>query len=406
MLLSKLLTCTLLFAIFSLTYSTLSKSDRQKKTKVSEEGSQTSTRSTSKPREELSSSSDDTIHVESAELKEEILEGHGTLDISERKFGSVVLGYVTPWNNHGYDVAKWAAKKFTHISPVWFQLKSATIDGVATCTIGGTHDIDRGWMDDIIKNNSEAKIVPRFLFESWLGDELKHFLTDEQTQYRCGRAIVEFLLRNQMSGAVMEMWLQIMSMTRGTGAEYLIELIQAWSEEFQKNDLVFILPLSPPLNQDLQEIGIVSPALIEKLLRSVDYINLMTYDFPSETITGVAPLQWIEANLRYFLDIAQAHDIDPSKLLLGLNWYGYDRTGGASNAILGQRFIELLSNPSSKLEFDESVGEHRILWKNNGVAYFPTLRSIQLRLKLAEHLGVGIAIWELGQGLDQFTSVL
>lgn len=71
----------------------------------------------------------------------------------------------------------------------------------------------------------------------------------------------------------------------------------------------------------LQEIGIVSPALIEKLLRSVDYINLMTYDFPSETITGVAPLQWIEANLRYFLDIAQAHDIDPSKLLLGLNWY-------------------------------------------------------------------------------------
>jgi len=27
------------------------------------------------------------------------------------------------WNNHGYDIAKWFAAKFTHISPVWLQLK-------------------------------------------------------------------------------------------------------------------------------------------------------------------------------------------------------------------------------------------------------------------------------------------
>lgn len=397
---SRFLTCTLLFSILSPTFSTLSKSDRQKK-KSSEEVPQ----SVPNPKKGIPSPSD-SIQIESDDFKQEILENYGTLDISEKKFPSTVLGYVTPWNNYGYDIAKWAAKKFSHISPVWFQLKSATIDGEATCTIGGTHDIDRGWIEDIIKNNSEAKIVPRFLFEGWLGDELKHFLTDEQAQYRCGRAIVEFLLRNEMSGGVMEMWLQIMSMTRGTGAEYLMELVQAWSEEFKKNDLLFILPLSPPLNQNLQEIGIVSPTLIEKLLRAVDHINLMTYDFPSETVTGVAPLQWVEANLRYFLDIAQAHNIDSTKLLLGLNWYGYDRTGGDSNAILGQKFIEILSNPSSKLEFDETVGEHRVVWKGGGVAYFPTLKSIQLRLQLAEHLGIGVAIWELGQGLDYFTSVL
>lgn len=27
------------------------------------------------------------------------------------------------WNNHGYDTAKWFAKKFTHISPVWLQVR-------------------------------------------------------------------------------------------------------------------------------------------------------------------------------------------------------------------------------------------------------------------------------------------
>jgi chitinase domain-containing protein 1 len=36
--------------------------------------------------------------------------------------GTMVLGYVTPWNSHGYDIAKMFARKFTHISPVWLQL--------------------------------------------------------------------------------------------------------------------------------------------------------------------------------------------------------------------------------------------------------------------------------------------
>uniref|UniRef100_A0A915DKP6 Chitinase domain-containing protein 1 n=1 Tax=Ditylenchus dipsaci TaxID=166011 RepID=A0A915DKP6_9BILA len=98
--------------------------------------------------------------------KEQILAEHRLLDTSKRKFEApVTLGYVTPWNNHGYDVAKWAAKKFTHISPVWFQIKSAVVDSQTSCSIGGTHDIDRGWMDDIRKNNTNAQIVPRFLLK-------------------------------------------------------------------------------------------------------------------------------------------------------------------------------------------------------------------------------------------------
>jgi len=59
--------------------------------------------------------------------------------ISECCFGNIFPS-LFQWNSHGYDVAKWFGAKFTHISPVWLQIKRKP--GGAFVIEGG-HDIDK-----------------------------------------------------------------------------------------------------------------------------------------------------------------------------------------------------------------------------------------------------------------------
>eukprot|EP00879_Flechtneria_rotunda_P014230 GHRR01014867.1.p1 GENE.GHRR01014867.1~~GHRR01014867.1.p1 ORF type:complete len:210 (+),score=52.45 GHRR01014867.1:181-810(+) len=65
-------------------------------------------------------------------------------NVTDKRFGGNVLGYVTPWNSHGYEVAvRWRAK-FSHISPVWYQLRPGDKEG--SFQLSGGHDVDQKWI--------------------------------------------------------------------------------------------------------------------------------------------------------------------------------------------------------------------------------------------------------------------
>lgn len=93
------------------------------------------------------------------------------------------------WNGAGYDNAKLFAKKFTHISPVWLQLKLN--DDEETTRIEGTHDIDTGWMRDLRKANPDIKIVPRVMLDNWYASQLIALLTNTKLPSLIGRQLVE-----------------------------------------------------------------------------------------------------------------------------------------------------------------------------------------------------------------------
>ena len=93
--------------------ATLSKGDRKKKTKD----------------KAVKSSIDNEVLEDNLLTAKNVLDAYSKYSTSTtglRHFSGPVLGYVTPWNSHGYDVAKIFGPKFSLVSPVWLQVAADT----------------------------------------------------------------------------------------------------------------------------------------------------------------------------------------------------------------------------------------------------------------------------------------
>uniref|UniRef100_A0A1I8EJ88 Chitinase domain-containing protein 1 n=1 Tax=Wuchereria bancrofti TaxID=6293 RepID=A0A1I8EJ88_WUCBA len=372
--------CTvfLVLLFFSVVCGTLSKSDRKEKSKDFQ-GTEEKRKGKNNSLRQSKRFEDNAGSVTVAG----ILNHHHNLCVEKKKFNHPILAYITPWNNGGYDIAKWAARKFTHISPVWFQFKPEVKQ--KTCIIFGIHDMDMQWLADVHANNSKIKFMPRFIIDGSARESIERFLYDERWQTNCAQLVVNFIKKNKMHGAVIEVWLQVLSLVQKEVKEELIELISHWAELFHQAELGIIVPLPAPLSDKNKPSGVVMKAELARIINSVDFVNVMTYDYNSDHFVGVSPFEWIRRNLEYILSESS---ISSSKLLMGLNFYGYASQQTTIKAVIGKDFIKYVTSQSG-------TGEDFCI--------YPTLASLQMRRDLANHFNVGLGIWELGQGLNYFT---
>ena len=103
---SLLLSLLLLSTLLTLSAATLAKSDKKKKDK--------------KKKETKDNKSSDALTA--GQVLSRIDAG---VSNAAKGFSGAVLGYVTPWNNLGYDVAKTkhpGGAKLSHVAPVWLQI--------------------------------------------------------------------------------------------------------------------------------------------------------------------------------------------------------------------------------------------------------------------------------------------
>uniref|UniRef100_A0A673X6Q3 Chitinase domain-containing protein 1 n=1 Tax=Salmo trutta TaxID=8032 RepID=A0A673X6Q3_SALTR len=298
--------------------------------------------------------------------------------VIKHRFQGPVLGYITPWNSHGYDVAKVFGSKLTSVSPVWLQLRRR---GPESFHITGLHDHDPGWVKAVRKANKKIKMLPRLLFDGWSYQDYMSVLGSEDEIEELGTEMVDVAKTEGFDGYTLELWSQL----GGNQRVELVHMITHICEALKVKKLDCVLVIPPAVTPSSGQPGMFGREQFEQLAPVVDGFSLMTYDFSSGRAGPSSPLPWLrECVLELSPNNQWRH-----KILLGLNLYGLDFSTYGAEPLLGGRFIELLKELKPRLLWDEQAEEHYFSYK-----------------RYTAELGTGISMWELGQGLDYFYDLL
>lgn len=327
-----------------------------------------------------------------------------------RHFSNPVLAYITPWNSAGYNLAKRFNSKFTHLSPVWYNLKSQG----TKLLLEGRHDADRGWILELRKRGN-AQILPRFVLEA----EPKDLLRKKKRRDKAIDLIITECKDMDYDGIVLESWSRWYGILpdaamRKMALQFIKQLGDALhnvSSNRSGKHLQLVYVIGPPRSENLQ-VHDFGPEDLRILSESVDGFSLMTYDYSSPYSPGPnAPLKWVHSILEQLLGVSRKSLAN--KIFVGINFYGYDflmAEGGAARAITGRDYLSLLDQYKPTIKWQKNFAEHFLLYSDDQhlqhAVFYPTLMSISQRLEEARSWGAGISIWEIGQGLDYFFDLL
>ncbi|EDQ90262.1 uncharacterized protein MONBRDRAFT_1599, partial [Monosiga brevicollis MX1] len=303
-----------------------------------------------------------------------------------------VLAYLTPWNQGGYAVAERFASKFTHIAPVWFQIVR---QGPENYQIRGEQDVRSAWLESMRKAAPHVKIVPRVIVEELTPESLGALLTEKIEQRAFVQEVSRVTQKFGLDGIVLELWSRI-QMTPEV-RPLMTTTVRNLGKRLHHKNLTLGLVV-PPFVESF------GPAELAALEADVDLFSMNTYDFSQPTTAGPnAPYDWVRKCVQDLRPTATA----APKLCVGLNFYGniYGPQGGS--AIVGHQYLDILraQGPNIRTTWNSRAREHTMQFttvQGPSSLYFPTTRSIAERVHLARDLGTGLALWEIGQGIDHF----
>ncbi|EGI59625.1 Chitinase domain-containing protein 1, partial [Acromyrmex echinatior] len=306
------------------------------------------------------------------------------------------------WNKNGFEISKTFHGKFTIVSPVWLAF---SFGNISTYQLS-THSVQTKWIKEMRANNNInhiVKLIPRVLFEHWSIDDIIRIYINTESQTQLIISLLDAAKTFHFDGYVLEIWNQFIF--AGANLSIVTSVVKFIAQKLKKHNLDIILAIPPSRSAQVE---LFSKQEFDELALYVNAFSLMTYDYSSIQRPGPnSPLDWIRQCVEFLAPKKNNHR--RSQILLGINFYGYNYTPEGGKAILASEYLNILKSFKGKIRWDNSSKEHFFepkLATGNSYVFYPTLYSIKARVELANELGTGISIWELGQGLNYFYDLL
>lgn len=340
------------------------------------------------------------------EVQDEALEN---LPVSERQYDDLeVLGFVKPWNRDGEKVAVDAVERgvIDVVSPV-------TISIHPNFTTNGGDQFDDDFYSSLRNGSHPSKIYPRVYFEGQWYAKAFYDLVVEENVGLVVENIANAAKNVGADGVVLEFFPQLLDSGflrfKSFAEQTLASTIQIGADLKAKGlDVVLVLP---PLDAEAAEKNLVPLSHLHAMAEVYDRFVVKTYGLhaPGGDAGPVAPLPWCEKIAKFLVHDAKLG----KKLLLGINFYGleFPQIGKGGRHLIRQEYIKILLHEEPDITWIDEYGEDAFGYEGmhiqQRVVFYPTSRSIRARLDMAREVGCGgVAIWELGQGLYHFTSLL
>lgn len=317
---------------------------------------------------------------------------HGREDtVDHREVTTQLAYYDRGWNEEtrGLPSLKTHYGSIHLLSPNWYGVDA-----------GGNIVLSRGEIEGEISNiatREGIKILP--LVTNYRGNH--QVLMNQAVLQKAAGAIAGMVIKNNYDGVNIDF-----EMIPPWYAEQLAELVRLVAQELRPYNKIVAVSVFPKIDFPERLHGVHD---YEKLVTYTDYVCLMAYDRHSPR-TGpgpVAPLTWVEDNIRHALTT-----VPPEKLILGVAAYGYDwsEDGTGAEPLGLNQALQRSQQYEVEHLWDQTSQSSYYLYRKNEIrheVWFESEYSVGRKTNLVEKYNLaGLAFWRLGYETKAYMKAL